>query len=226
MKTYWEYMRESMNRKEVDAITKIGIACREYNVYEYTLNDDMSLDVDGDVYIFNAGLTKMPFKLNTVGGSLLLYNNSLINMDGLPKTVNSTFNISRNKLDSMVGGPISVGESYHINGNNIRSFKGFPENYSEHMFISFVDNPVNDILSSVDVVMKSQGLDSYDGSQESSKPRNKIYLQAIELCNEWDVIDEDKMEVSYLRLCEVFEGVGLISPNMEDIVLPNYKLVD
>jgi hypothetical protein len=51
-------------------------------------------------------------------------------------------------------------------------------------------------------------------------------VESIHILNEWEVIDPDKMEVSYLRLREVFEELNLSVPTREEIILKHYTLAD
>jgi hypothetical protein len=41
----------------------------------YTINEDGSIDVDGEVYIPNKELTKLPLKFRRVTGHFICYNN-------------------------------------------------------------------------------------------------------------------------------------------------------
>ena len=44
------------SREEVEAI------CKKYKIENYTINDDLSIDVDGNVNLSKKGLRKLPLK--------------------------------------------------------------------------------------------------------------------------------------------------------------------
>ena len=45
--------------------------CKKYGIENYTIMDDGSIDVDGDVYINDEGLTELPLTFNKVTGSFV-----------------------------------------------------------------------------------------------------------------------------------------------------------
>ena len=49
-----------MNKKQIDKI------CRKYNIKDYTINSDGSIDVKESVYLFGRGLKTLPLKFNKV----------------------------------------------------------------------------------------------------------------------------------------------------------------
>jgi len=51
--------------------------CKKYGIKNYTINDDGSIDVDGNVNLSYRKLTKLPLKFNNVSGNFLCYNNQL-----------------------------------------------------------------------------------------------------------------------------------------------------
>ena len=49
--------------------------CEEYGIKNYTINSDGAIDVDGEVYLSNMELTKLPIKFNNVSGDFYCYYN-------------------------------------------------------------------------------------------------------------------------------------------------------
>jgi hypothetical protein len=60
----WKLFKES-----VDSEFKIHKICKEYKIKNYTINDDLSIDVDGDVDLSNKSLIKIPIKFRKVSGN-------------------------------------------------------------------------------------------------------------------------------------------------------------
>ena len=51
--------------KLFESFNDIDSICKKYNITNYTINSDGSIDVDGDVNLSNRGLTKLPLKFGT-----------------------------------------------------------------------------------------------------------------------------------------------------------------
>ena len=103
--------------------------CNEYNITNYTINRDGSIDVDGDVNLSNRNLTKLKLNFNKVSGSLYCHNNKLTSLEGCPKEVGDTFYCSSNKLTSLKGGPEKVYDMFYCGGNPLESLDGYNGNY-------------------------------------------------------------------------------------------------
>ena len=43
---------------------KINEICQKYDIENYTINDDNSIDVDGDVDLYKCELTELPLNFN------------------------------------------------------------------------------------------------------------------------------------------------------------------
>jgi hypothetical protein len=139
--------------------------CKRYCIENYTINEDGSIDVDGDVRIYGKRLTKLPLKFGKVTGYFDCRNNQLTTLEGSPKEVGGSFYCAENELTSLEGSPLSVGGSfgcwknqltnlvggpevvlgaYYADTNQINSFEGFPDDYEG--VVEFINNPVQDIL--------------------------------------------------------------------------------
>ena len=45
--------------------------CEKYDIKNYTINGDGSIDVDGDVDLWNKGLDELPLKFNNISGDFI-----------------------------------------------------------------------------------------------------------------------------------------------------------
>jgi len=98
-----------------------------YNIKDYTFNDDLSIDVNGNVDLSYRGLTKIPIVFRNVSGYFLCYSNNLTSLEGCPETVGGSFHCSYNKLTSLEGSPKKVGGDFNCVFNNLTSLEGCPE---------------------------------------------------------------------------------------------------
>jgi hypothetical protein len=62
----------------------INRICRKYSIKNYTINQDMSIDVDDDVVLYDRGLVKLPLRFNKIRGNFNCYTNKLTTLV-LPK---------------------------------------------------------------------------------------------------------------------------------------------
>jgi len=144
--------------------------CEMYGITNYTINEDGSIDVDGDVSLYGVKLIKLPLKFRTVtgffdccdnklttlegspksvGGFFDCQNNQLTSLEGSPKEVGGSFYCSENKLTSLIGGPEVVLNTYYAYNNQINSFEGFPDDYEDlpgRLKVNFSNNPVQKVL--------------------------------------------------------------------------------
>jgi len=99
----------------------------KYKIENYTFNDDLSIDVNGDVNLYGKGLTKLPFKFRNVTGEFSCTYNKLTSLEGSPKTVVGSFDCEYNNLTSLEGSPKTVGVNFYCYENKLTSLLGSPE---------------------------------------------------------------------------------------------------
>ena len=83
--------------------------CKRYNIKNYTINDDGSIDVNGRVNLYNKGLTELPLRFNKVTGSFDCSNNKLTSLKGCPRWVGGYFGCGYNDLTSLEFSPDYIG---------------------------------------------------------------------------------------------------------------------
>ena len=173
-----------METKDQNSIEYI---CRKYGIENYIINDDETVDVDGDVNLYKKGLTKLPIKFGKVTGYFFCGHNHLTTLEGAPYWVGKYFDCNKNKLTSLKGGPSTVLSYYACNDNQLVNFKGFPEDF-EHEFIYIKDNPVSKLLKDI---------------------TSEKYTKFIYWCNEYDAITDDGKVIPE-RMEEVYNKLGLV----------------
>ena len=105
---------------------KIIDICELYNIKNYTINPDESIDVDGGVDLSDMKFTKIPIKFNKVSGNFYCQNNYLSTLISSPKYVGGDFYCSENDLTSLEGSPNYVGGYFSCSFNHITSLVGCP----------------------------------------------------------------------------------------------------
>jgi len=103
--------------KDLTPKERIEEICHLYNIENYTINDDLSIDVNGNVNLTNKRLSELPIVFNNVYGDFLIGFNNLTTLKGCPKYIRGHFNARSNNIRSLLYLP-----SYHtidLNSNPI-----------------------------------------------------------------------------------------------------------
>lgn len=121
-----------MNKKDIEKT--IHEICKSFEIENYTINSDGSIDVDGNLNIFNRNLTTIPIKFNKVSGSFDCSWNNLISLENSPIEVGGDFICDFNRLKSLVGSPIKIGGYLSFIGYNLESLDGLSIPYDKLMY--------------------------------------------------------------------------------------------
>jgi hypothetical protein len=112
---------ESVNETEIHEL------CKEFGIKNYTINTDGSVDVEGNVYLYNRNLTNFPLKFGSVSGYFNCSDNNLTSLEGAPQSVGGYFCCNNNNLTSLEGAPQSVAGYFYCSYNNLTSLEGAPQ---------------------------------------------------------------------------------------------------
>lgn len=107
---------------------EISDICKKYDIENYTINPDGSIDVNGNVNLSTFNLTELPLTFNYVSGYFICSNNYLTSLKGSPRIIEHNFSCTNNNITSLTDGPDSVGGGfYYCNNNNLESLIGSPK---------------------------------------------------------------------------------------------------
>jgi hypothetical protein len=105
----------------------ISLICKQYNIKNYTINDDESIDVNGNVYLNNIKLTKLPLTFNKVSGDFWCGNNQLTTLKGSPHWVGKNFHCDKNELTDLKFCPKNIGGVFFCYDNRLTSLEHSPD---------------------------------------------------------------------------------------------------
>lgn len=97
-----------------------------YSIENYIINDDGTIDVNGDVDLYGLHLKKIPFKFGKVLGNFKCNSNELESLEGCPYYVGRVFNCSQNNLHTLIGSPKFVGYNFICRVNYLKDLIGSP----------------------------------------------------------------------------------------------------
>lgn len=105
----------------------ISDLCKEYQITNYRINQDGSIDVDGDVNIAQKKLREIPLHFNKVSGNFICFQNKLRTLNGCPKEVGGDFMCYGNSLTSLKGAPVKIPGNFDCSINKLTSLEYCPE---------------------------------------------------------------------------------------------------
>jgi len=118
---YIKTLNENINSSEIDSI------CNEYNIKNYIINEDGSIDVDGNVNLYNKKLKVLPLNFRKVSGDFYCNYNQLISLEGAPQSVGKDFSCCSNQLTTLEGAPQSIRGYFDCNSNQLTTLEGAPQ---------------------------------------------------------------------------------------------------
>lgn len=199
-----KYLKFFESYKNIDAI------CEAYDIYDYTINNDGTVDVDGDVIISRKGLDKFPLRFRNIMGNFEFDNNNLTSLDGAPLYVSGDFYCIHNKLESLKGAPEIVGNGFYCGDNLLTTLEGSPK------IVGGLFNCHNNKLTTLEGITKSIGgslscgyneLISLNGCPSSI---TKLYCNHNPIYKWWSQIND----VKYL---EIFQDMNIHPDDPDDI---------
>lgn len=90
------------------------------------INDDLTVDVNGEVNLVNKNLTFLPIQFGKVKGDFDCAQNQLSSFDGFPTRISGYFNCYQNQFATLEGMP-KVGHDIEVSFNQLISLKGSPK---------------------------------------------------------------------------------------------------
>lgn len=105
---------------------RIESILKKYNIKNYVINDDLTVDVNGDIDFRGADLKRFPVKFGKIIGNFNCSNNQLETLNGGPNKVSENFYCYNNNLTSLQGSPREVGENFWCVKNKFTSLQGSP----------------------------------------------------------------------------------------------------
>ena len=161
----------------------ISSICKKYGIENYTINSDGSIDVDGNVNLWDKRLTELPLTFNKVNGYFECGGNNLTTLEGSPKWVGGDFSCVGNNLTSLDFSPEYVGGEFYCDNNQLTSLKGSPKWVGG--YFSCEDNNLtnnycdSEICGYFYTTLKQDGLTKYNYNDWRKLYKRKMILNDI-----------------------------------------------
>ncbi len=194
--------------KLFESYTESDVAeiCKKYAIENWSINSEGLVDVNGDVFLTQNSLTKLPINFGfvsgdfscrdnqlttlegcpqVVDGSFFCTYNQLTTLEGCPQVVGGDFNCLKNLLTSLEFSPLSIGGYFNCSRNKLTSLRFAPEYIECEVFV--LPNPIEDIPGEyltkeyIQFIVKEQ----YDWNLY--RKDGTIYLERLEQMIEWGI---------------------------------------
>jgi hypothetical protein len=137
-------MKHLRKYKIFESNSQIDTICEKYDIKNYTINSDNSVDVDGDVYLCGKKLKSIPLNFNIVNGYFDCGNDNLTSLKGCPVRVGNGFSCYRNELTSLQYSPQYVEScNFYCSMNKIESLQYCTELIRDNF--SCIDNKLTSL---------------------------------------------------------------------------------
>lgn len=113
-------------------------------IHNYIINEDLSVDVMGDVNFSGKNLEFIPIQFGVIDGNFDCSNTNLQNTQGFPKKVKGSVDISGTSIKSLHGMTEDIGQSFYCSNNKeLFSLKYGPAKVNKTYVISYT--PINNL---------------------------------------------------------------------------------
>lgn len=117
----------------------------KYEIVNYTINADLTVDVAGDVSLNNNYFVgRLPLNFGVVSGYFSCYENYLTSLAGCPEKVGDYFNCGKNRLWNLRGCPKYIGDYFSCDNNDLTSLVGCPTEIKNGFYCS--DNRLESLI--------------------------------------------------------------------------------
>ena len=124
-------VRESLRfERKKDAHSAMGIGRRsqierwleETGIDGWTINNDMTIDIKGHLYLMYTDLSGFPdfIQFGKIDGNFFINGNELVSLKGCPYIIGGSFDCSYNKLTNLEYFPISIEGNLYCYNNRIK----------------------------------------------------------------------------------------------------------
>ena len=156
---------------------QIDEICKKYNIKNYTINPDGSIDVDDGVNLYNYRLAKLPLKFNKVNGYFYCSINELTKLEGSPVEVNGSFYCNSNKLTSFKYTPKIIRSIFDCRSNNIKTFEYFPRFVKADFLCD--NNPIEEVWKLFKDWTKIELLNDFDVFRDEDTDEPSIFIERL-----------------------------------------------
>ena len=141
----------------------------------HEVHSDGSISVEGDVYLPEMNLKRLPFNFREVKGYFYCHMNKLTSLEGAPKEVGGDFHCYSNNLTSLEGAPIKVEGDFYCQINKLTSLEGAPTEVTGGLHCW--DNKLTSLEGAPEVIKGEFSSDQFSDADYRAFAKNRKYIQ-------------------------------------------------
>lgn len=103
----------------------------DFNIVNYTINSDETVDVDGSVNLSFKNIHRLEIQFNKVMGNFSISGNPITTMKGFPKYIEGTLNCNLTNLETLEYFPEYVGGYSFLNYLDLKSLDGYTGSFDK-----------------------------------------------------------------------------------------------
>jgi Leucine-rich repeat (LRR) protein len=108
--------------------SELEVRLKEMMVKDYSINTDLSVDLNENFSIVDAPMEILPFKINKIDGQFKVSGTHINSLENFPKKIDGDFTLLNNfELHSLEGFPQEIKGEVNLYFNGLRSLKGMPQ---------------------------------------------------------------------------------------------------
>ncbi len=197
--------------------------CEKYNIRNYTINEDGSIDVDDYVNLADRYLTELPLKFNKITYWFSCSNNELTSLEGSPKLVGEGFYCNDNDLTSLEHSPEYVGGSFYCSNNKLTSLEHSPGKVGSDFYCSY--NEITDLYSISNEIGGSFYCISNPLSSIISIIDHNIDMDFIQRFNSFKIIKGNEVNLKRLKYIMSMYDIKFNFEYQEKYIKQYYKII-
>lgn len=163
----WWMDQKAKTREQVEEFLK------DSSIYDYKINDDLSVDVLQNVNIIWENIKIIPVEFRSIMGKVILSGNKLQSLQGLPKEIHGTLDLSNNQLKSLEGCPEIVHGDFDVSNCFLKTLEFGPKRVVGDYIVE-----KNELIN-IDQLAAEIGGDVILTDQKSNKKFTKSQINSI-----------------------------------------------
>lgn len=185
----------------------------KYKISDYTINDDLTVDVNSDVNLFYKSINSFPIQFGVVKGDFMCSKNQLTSLKGCPREIHGNFDCSYNKLHNLEYCPNIINKDFKFQGNGTTTLEYLPEIVNGELVCG--KNPIKNIKPILNSDINS--FSHFSHKEEDCIPGYEDFYEIL-------INHQNDIEGWYLELNSIFITKMRLQKQLSDELVNNLQV--
>lgn len=204
--------KEGVEKVMNQLLEKNFVITQKVDDVEYKINDDLSVNINGNLDIIEDDSThlfsRLPIKLNLVNGNLDCMEIGLETLENFPNRINGDFICSYNEITTLEFAPREITGRFMCHDNKITSLKNISTYFTDNSDnIWIYNNPVFDLIVLIDEqITKTTMKELIERMEEFEvvKDGNKLDLISMNSVYDYYDVEFDEDDFKNIKGYEIY----------------------